>query len=49
MGAITRFEEVEAWQTARRLANLSYELTESGPFAKDFGPKDQIRCALSQL
>lgn len=45
MGAITRFEEIEAWQTARRLANLSYELTESNPFAKDFGLKDQIRRA----
>jgi hypothetical protein len=32
MGAITRFEEIEAWQTARRLANLIYELTESNPF-----------------
>lgn len=43
MGAITRFEEIEAWQTARQLANLIYEFTESGAFAKDFGLKDQIR------
>ncbi len=45
MGKITRFEEIEAWQTARQLANLIYEMTDSGPFAKDFGLKDQIRRA----
>ena len=45
MGAITRFEEIEAWQTARQLTNLIYEITDSGPFAKDFGLKDQIRRA----
>lgn len=45
MGKITRFEEIEVWQTARQLANLIYEMTDSGPFAKDFGLKDQIRRA----
>jgi four helix bundle protein len=45
VAAITRFEEIEAWQTSRQLANLIYELTESGPFSKDFGLKDQIRRA----
>jgi hypothetical protein len=48
MGAITRFEEIEAWQTARQLANLVYEVTEGGSFAKDFGSKDQIRRRLSR-
>ena len=45
MAAITRFEEIEAWQTARQLANFIYEITASGLFAKDFGLKDQIRRA----
>jgi four helix bundle protein len=45
MAVITCFEEIEAWLTARQLANLIYELTESGSFAKDFGLKDQIRRA----
>jgi hypothetical protein len=34
MAAITRFEEIEAWQTARQLANTIYELTASGNFGK---------------
>ena len=45
MAAITRFEEIEAWQTARQLANFIYEITAGGLFAKDFGLKDQIRRA----
>ncbi len=45
MVAITRFEEIHAWQTARQLTNLVYELSDRGEFAKDFGLKDQIRRA----
>jgi len=43
MPTITRFEEIEAWQTARELAKLVYEITDEGKFARDFGLKDQIR------
>lgn len=45
MSAITRFEEIQAWQTARQLTNLVYKLTGQSAFAKDFGLKDQIRRA----
>jgi len=45
MPTITRFEEIEAWQTARELTRLIYKYTEDGKFARDFGLKDQIRRA----
>jgi four helix bundle protein len=45
MPTITRFEEIEAWQTARELAKSIYEFTDEGKFARDFGLKDQIRRA----
>ncbi|MDP1546873.1 MAG: four helix bundle protein [Anaerolineales bacterium] len=45
MAGITRFEEIEAWKTARQLTNLIYKVSEQGRFAKDFGLKDQIRRA----
>ncbi len=45
MAAITKFEEIEAWKTARQLTLLIYRLADQGAFAKDFGLKDQIRRA----
>jgi len=45
MSTITRFEEIEAWQTARELTKLIYSLTEESKFSRDFGLKDQIRRA----
>jgi four helix bundle protein len=45
MPTITRFEEIEAWQTVRELTKLIYVFTEEGKFARDFGLKDQIRRA----
>ncbi len=45
MPTITRFEEIEAWQTARELTKLIYSLTEENKFSRDFGLKDQIRRA----
>ena len=45
MPTIIRFEEIEAWQTARELTKLIYMLTDDGKFARDFGLKDQIRRA----
>lgn len=45
MAGITRFEEIEAWKTARQLTNLIYKISELGIFAKDYGLKDQIRRA----
>jgi four helix bundle protein len=43
MATITRFEEIEAWQTARLLARRIYRLSGVGNFAKDFGLRDQMR------
>lgn len=43
MGTIHRFEEIEAWQTARQLTKTVYDLTARGPFSHDFGLRDQMR------
>lgn len=45
MSGIKRFEDVRAWQEARVLTKLVYEITNQGVFAKDFGLKDQIQRA----
>ena len=45
MATITRFEEIDAWVTARELTRLIYALTDQGNFAKDFGLKNQIQRA----
>ena len=43
MPTITRFEEIEAWQTARELTKMIYSITDEGKFSRDFGLRDQIR------
>jgi four helix bundle protein len=45
MATITRFEDIEAWKTARELTRSVYAFTEQGKFAKDFGLKNQIQRA----
>ena len=45
MPTIIRFEDIEAWQTARELTRMVYSLTDQGNFAKDFGLKNQIQRA----
>jgi len=45
MGTIARFEEIEAWQTARLLAREVYLASGTGGFAKDYGLRDQMRRA----
>jgi four helix bundle protein len=45
MAQIDRFEEIEAWKTARELAREIYQLTASGLFAQDYPLRDQIRKA----
>lgn len=42
---IKKFEELIAWQKARKLTADVYVVTGSGNFAKDFSLKDQIRRA----
>jgi four helix bundle protein len=42
---IERFEDLIAWQKARKLTKEIYAVTNRGHFAKDYGLKDQIRRA----
>jgi four helix bundle protein len=45
MPTIIKFEEIEAWQTARELTRMVYEHTRKGEFARDVGLSDQMRRA----
>ncbi|MHB9132246.1 MAG: four helix bundle protein [Armatimonadota bacterium] len=45
MGTFRRFEEIEAWKTARVLTKQVYDLTRVGPFARDFGLCNQMQRA----
>lgn len=45
MTAIARFEDIEAWKTARQLTNSVYAHTNQAGFNRDFGLRDQIRRA----
>ena len=50
MVAITRFEDIEAWQVARTLAGDVYKLTGKGDLSRDFGLRDQLqRSAVSVM
>jgi four helix bundle protein len=42
---IKRFEDIEAWKTARELTRKLYADTGEGAFGKDYGLRDQIRRA----
>jgi len=42
---IERFEDIQAWQEARNLTNLIYNLCKGNSFSKDFGLRDQIQRA----
>ena len=46
---IKRFEELIAWQKARRLAADVYAITRTTKFAKDFSLTDQIRSAVVSI
>jgi len=43
---VDRFEDLEAWKTARQLVNLIYDLSSRSPFSRDFGFVDQARRAV---
>lgn len=49
MATIKVFEDLEIWQTARRLANHIFKLTEQVPFVKDFRFRDQIRASAGSV
>lgn len=45
MTTIVRFEDIEAWQTARELTGRVYKLTRAGEFARDLGLSNQMQRA----
>lgn len=45
MSTIRRFEEIDAWQTARQLTREIYSISNQGAFSRDFGLRDQMRRA----
>jgi len=50
MALIRKFEDIIAWQEARKLVASIYRLTNTGSLAKDFGLRDQIqRAAVSAM
>jgi four helix bundle protein len=50
MALIKRFEDILAWQEARKLMREIYGITREGTLAKDFGLRDQIqRAAVSVM
>ncbi|HSQ39245.1 MAG TPA: four helix bundle protein [Anaerolineales bacterium] len=50
MALIKKFEEIIAWQEARRLVSSIYRLTNAGGLAKDYGLRDQLqRAAVSAM
>ena len=49
MATFHRFEDLEIWQTARKLSLKVFKLTEAGPFSKDFKCRDQIRSSAGSV
>lgn len=50
MTAITKFEDIEAWQHARELAGRVYALCRKGELSRDWGLRDQMqRAAVSVM
>jgi four helix bundle protein len=45
VATIKRFEDIQAWQKAREVTRLIYQVTADGSFAKDYGMRDQIQRA----
>ena len=42
---VERFEDLIAWQKARKLTSRIYKTTNEGEFARDYSLRDQIRRA----
>lgn len=45
MPTFRKIEDIQAWQKARQVTRIIYELTANGNFAKDFGLRNQIQRA----
>ena len=49
MATFKRFEDLEIWQLARKLCVNIFEITEKGPFLKDFRFRDQIKSSSGSI
>jgi four helix bundle protein len=49
MATFRKFEDIKAWQKARRLTSKIYAVTSSVRFAQDFGLRNQIQRASVSL
>ena len=49
MGTVKNFEELQAWQKARVLADFVYELTRKEKFSRDWALCNQIRDAAGSV
>ena len=45
MSTFKRFEDIEAWQKARELSNLLYNVTNKEKFKSDYSLREQINRA----
>ncbi len=45
MASISRFEDIDAWQKARDLADRIHKASSQGLFGRDYGLRDQINRA----
>lgn len=45
MAKFSKFEEIQAWQKAKDITLVIYQITSNSEFSKDYGLKDQIRRA----
>ncbi len=43
MAGFEKFEDIQAWKTAKSVALSMYRATMDGPWAKDWGFRDQVR------
>src|SRR5207245_5865634 len=44
-----RFEDIDAWKTARQIAKAIYRMSASGSFRRDYGLRDQVRRAVISM
>jgi four helix bundle protein len=49
MATFKKFEDIQAWQKARKATKKVYEATRQSSFAKDFGLRDQIQRASDSI
>jgi four helix bundle protein len=49
MRKIEKFEDIEAWQRARKLVKVIYDISKKGEFSQDFKLRAQIRDAVVSI